>query len=258
MERIYIFIIRNDVWIYILSVLGLFWYTTELFRARGILRRAMFGLERETGTRMRNNAIFFIVLFLGIIGFVTYVNNSVAPELPPEMLRPPTPTPDIFVTPLSSPTPLGGPVEVAPTEEPLLAPTVTIPGQGPPPDGVEAGTPASVPTPGNTPTPFVACTLELNISSPRNGSAVTGEISFFGTAATPSFQYYTLEINGPQTNGQWASMLGRSVEQTVRDGFLGSVNLVQWEHGPYLIRLSAVDTNDSLTGQCVIQVTLSP
>ncbi|MCA9998520.1 MAG: hypothetical protein KDE56_22310, partial [Anaerolineales bacterium] len=62
MDAFYVFIIHNDVWIYILCALGLFWYGSELVRALGILRRAMFGLERETGTRLRNNALFFIAL----------------------------------------------------------------------------------------------------------------------------------------------------------------------------------------------------
>lgn len=263
LDRLYIFIVRNDVWIYILSVFGLIWYVTELWRARNILRRAMFGLERETGLRMRNNALFFIVLFLTVIGSVTYVNRSVAPTLPQEMLRPPTPTPDIFATPLVSPTPLTEMVEQAPATLALdLAPTVTLPGQAPVPGAEEAadGTPVvpvSTPTPETPPTPFVGCTVDLNISQPRNGAAVTSELDVFGTADTPNLQYFTLEINGPETEGVWASLLGRTIDQPVRDSFLGSASLSQWEPGPYLLRLTAVDAGDNTTGQCVIQVTLT-
>jgi hypothetical protein len=257
MEAIYVFVLRNDVWIYILCVLGLFWYASEFLRARHILRRAMFGLEWETGTRMRNTAFSAIFLLLTLIGAVYYVNTRVAPTLPPELLRPPTPTPNIFATPLTSPTPLGTP-EDRPLPFPTLAATITL---SSPSGNVPAGeTPANgdaVATPGGpTPTPFVDCTLVLNITEPRDGAVVSGSISFFGTADTENFQFYRLEANGPQTGGQWSSLLGRTVDQPVRDGFLGSVNLSQWSSGPYLIRLTAVDTANSETGYCVIQVTL--
>lgn len=167
MEPFIVFIIRNDVWILILCAMGLFWYITELFRARRLLRRAMFGLERETGTRMRNNALLFITIFASIVLLVYYVNTRVAPNLPPEVLNPvPATTPDIFLTPLSSPTPLGGPAEQQPTPTPPLAPTVTLPGSGPPQDD---GSP-DAPIPAVTPTPFVACTQDLNFTQPRDGA----------------------------------------------------------------------------------------
>ena len=47
------------------------------------------------------------------------------------------------------------------------------------------------------------------------------------------------------------------VNQPVREGFLGTANLSLWDPGPYLIRLTTIDIGDNITGQCVIQVTLS-
>ncbi|MCA9958986.1 MAG: hypothetical protein KC443_08130 [Anaerolineales bacterium] len=258
MEQIYVFIIHNDVWIYILCAFGLLWYLNELFRAQRVLSRAVFGLEKETGARLRNNALIFIVVLGSIIGFVYYVNYSVLPTLPESLFKPPTPTPDIFATPLSSPTPLNTPLP--PTIPPQLAPTVTLAGQGIPEDGtegdaVETAVP-DTPTPMVTPTPFVACRLDLNISEPLDGSAVSGAISFFGTANTDNFGYYRLEANGPQTNGQWSSLLGRNIDKQVIDSFLGNVDLSDWASGPYLVRLTAVDSDGNETGACVIQVTL--
>ena len=101
MDRIYLFLIHNDVWIYILSAFGLVWYVTELIRGQRALGRAMFNLERETATRMRNHALSFVLFFVAIVGIVYYVNRFVAPDLPEEVLSPMTPTPDIFATPLS-------------------------------------------------------------------------------------------------------------------------------------------------------------
>ncbi len=260
MDRIYLFLIRNDIWIYILSMLGLFWYATELIRANRSLRTAVFGLEKERGKRMRNNALFFILLFSVIIAIVFFVNSRIAPNLPAELLKPPTPTPNIFSTPLSSPTPLQSPDTTREIVTPALVATVTLSGS----DvnaGQELETELTEPTATATiyvpPTPFVDCTSDLNISDPRDGSAASGELSFTGTADTDNFQYYILETNGPQTNGQWASLLGRQVDQPVREGFLGSANLGSWQSGPYLIRLTTVDIGENITGQCVIQLTLT-
>jgi len=263
MERVYVFILRNDIWIYILSVLGIFWYGSQYLQARRSLQRAMFGLERERGTQTRNTAVFFLLFFTTLAAVVYYVNSTIAPTLPADLLKPPTPTPNIFATPLSSPTPLGT-AEIQPPEPtPALVPTITLASQpgglsGPPGSTPETtATPSGPPTPGGpTPTPFVDCTVDLNITEPANGSVVSGLISFSGTAATPNFGYYSIEANGPETAGSWASLLGRNIEQPVRDSFLGNVNLSTWSNGPYLLRLTAVDANDNPTGQCVIQVTL--
>jgi hypothetical protein len=117
--------------------------------------------------------------------------------------------------------------------------------------------PTVTPTEYVPPTPFVDCTADLNISEPRSGAAVAATITFAGTADTENFGAYILETNGPQTDGQWASLLGRQITQPVREGFLGNVNLSNWAPGPYLIRLTALDIEDNITGQCVIQVTLT-
>ncbi|MDX1413491.1 MAG: hypothetical protein R3293_04820 [Candidatus Promineifilaceae bacterium] len=257
MDRLVVFLVRNDVWIYIISVLGLFWYLTELWRANRLLRQAVFGLERERGERMRNSAIAFIALFFGLIIVVYYVNQRIAPNLPQELFSPPTPTPDILSTPLVAPSPL--PTSTEPINvTPDLAPTVTLAGGDVGDEGGEGELSAtSTPTAFVPPTPFIDCTADLNISEPRNGAAVTGDLSLFGTADTANFQYYLLETNGPQTNGQWASLLGRNIDQPVREGFLGNSNLSMWQSGPYLIRLTTVDIGNNITGQCVIQVTLS-
>jgi hypothetical protein len=259
MDQFYVFILRNDVWIYIVSALGLFWYINEFIRAQRLLRVAIFNLEREANTQIRNTALAVIFVLSGIIAGVYYVNSQVAPTLPPELLRAATPTPDIFRTPLASPTPL---LTRQPTPTPPLVPTITLasnPGE-PAPNPIEEAAPeeeaTAVGTPLPPPTPSIGCTTQLNITEPRNGSVVSGTILFNGTADFEDFGYYTLEANGPQTGGQWSSLLGRTVNQSVQNGFLGSVNLSQWESGPYLIRLSAANSAQNSIAQCVIQVTL--
>jgi hypothetical protein len=256
MEQFYIFILRNDVWIYIVCAFGLFWYLSEFFRARKSLRRAMFGLEHESGTRIRNNAALLILLFSSISLFVYYVNSEIIKHLPDELLFPPTATPDIFRTPLASPTPLSSQV---PSPTPPLVPTITLPGQANESSVLDANTPEAAtetPTPGATPTPFIACTFDFNIREPREGATVSGTITFIGTADIDNFGGYRLEANGPETEGQWASLLGRTIDQTVQDSIMGTANLNRWASGPYLIRLVVLNSQQSEIGICVTQITL--
>ncbi len=266
MNQLYVFILKNDVWIYIVAALGLLWYVNEYFRSRRILKQAMFGLERERGSRVRSNALLFIFILGSIISFVFYVNNQIAPTLPAELLRPATPTPNIFSTPLSSPTPLQTTV---PTPVPSLVPTITLVGNNiaqpaPANNEGEADTDTAVSddptteagTPLPPPTPEVACNVRLNITDPRDGAVVPSTVTFFGTVDVDEFNYFRLEANGPQTSGQWADLLGRNVNQRIIDGLLGSANLEQWETGPYLVRLTAVNNNGFDISQCIIQITL--
>ncbi len=267
LNDIYLFFIRNDIGIYIVCAFGLFWYGSQFFRARSALQRAVFGLERESGTRLRNSAAGFVFIFIAVIGVVFFVNSQIAPTLPPELLQPPTATPNIFSTRLASPTPLGTSIAPAPTATFPLVPTVTLPGNeiaeaqsnqivAEESEGETAVSSTTTPLP--IVTPAVDCTPNLNITAPRDGAVVSGLVTFNGIADTPNFQYYKLEANGPQTNGQWASLLGRNIEQPItEDSFLGQANLSEWGGGPYLIRLTAVDLADQDTNICVIQITLN-
>lgn len=264
MDRIYLFFIRNDVWIYIICAFGLFWYFTEFVRSQRQLRRAMFNLERETSTQVRNNALSFILLFGAIAGFTYYVNTFIAPDLPEELLVPATPTPDIFATPLTPPTPLGQTSEQeldGLPEGPPPAPTVTLPpelgGPVPEPETVTdtVGTEATV-VPEVVGTPFVGCQSDLQFTSPPDGSVVFSAVNFAGTADTGETHLYTIELNGPQTQGAWAPIFETPVAQPVLEGALGTADLSAWADGPYLARLRATDRAGNEIGSCVIQFTL--
>jgi hypothetical protein len=261
MERIYIFLIRNDVWIYILCALALIWYATEFWRSRQILRRAMFGLERERGERIQRRSLTVIVFALVVAGFVTYVNLQVSPSLPAELLKPPTPTPDLFLTPLSSPTPLGG--VSASTVTPIIAPTVTL-RTSPTADAALATEQATLDAEqtrvtGTTPTAPVilgGCDANVNISAPPDGAVAGGRITFFGTASAADFAEYLLEALGPQTDGRWVSLLSGDSTSPIFDGILGTVDLGGWSPGSYTIRLSVVDGAGEVSGQCAIQISI--
>jgi hypothetical protein len=225
----------------------------------------MFGLEKEQGRALRNTAITFVLVFSAVISFVYYVNAEIAPGIPVDLLKPATSTPDIFATPLTSPTPLGPPGRPQATATIPLVPTVTLSGDNGPVvvEEVIEGTvflttrPAPATAVPIIITPIIACNPLLNFSEPRDGGLVSGLINFIGTADTEDFQHYILEANGPETNGQWASLLGREVDQAINNSSLGRANLQNWASGPYLIRLTAVDINGNQSNICVIQVTLN-
>ncbi len=263
MDRVFIFLIRNDVWIYILCGLGLFWYGTDLLRALGQRRRAMFNLERERATQRRNHALTLVLLCASVAGAVAFVNVRIAPTLPAELLRSPTPTPDPLRQPLASPTPRLAAPPPAVTPTPPLVPTITLPG-GPvaPPPVQTPGTAQTVtpdtPEPGETPAPPVAipgnCPPSINFSLPLDGSTVSGLVTFTGNASAPGFAFYKIEINGPETGGQWASLLGRTVFQPTVNGVLGSADFAGWQPGSYAVRLVVVDDTSNEVGACTIQL----
>lgn len=252
MDRFYLFLIRNAVWIYILSAFGLVWYVTELIRAQAALQRAMFNLERETAQRMRNHALSFVLFFGAVVGGVYYVSTYVAPNLPEELVSPPTPTPDIFATPLASPTPLSTPVAEGVIGQPLvLAPTATLPGAAVPITN-------TLPVDGITQeaTPFEGCVPELRFDEPLDGFVVFQRIRFRGTANTGELHQYIIELNGPQTGANWAPISQEPLDQPIISGDLGEADLSQFAPGPYLVRLRALDIGGAQLGICQIQITL--
>lgn len=250
MNQVYVFLIRNDVWIYILAGIGLFWYFSQLIRARRSLRQAVYGLERERGQQNQRRALTFSLLLMGIIILVSYVNIAVAPTLPPELLKPPTPTPDIFITPLSSPTPIGTPESATP----LLAPTVTLAdGIGEPLNGGEA-TPEEATSEPTPPVLIGDCLPGVTITSPPSGAKVDGRFTIFGTAAGGDALEFDLDIWGESTEGRWLSILEERKPSPILDGILGSADLVGSQDGLYTIRLRVFNSDNEVIGQCAIQV----
>lgn len=259
MDRVYLFLIRNDVWLYIVSVLGAFWYLTEFVRAQRTLRRAMFNLEKETATSARNHALSFLLFFTVVIGSVYYVNRNIAPNLPAELLIPATPTPNVFATPLSPPTPLSTAEVGDSIFSPILAPTATLPSE----PGLDSSTVITGTQEGSdgpeveaSPTPFETCIPELNFSEPLNGSVAFQTVTFRGTANTGDLHQYIIELQGPETIGSWAPISQEPQAQPIINGDLGQANLSLYEPGPYFVRMKAFDATGRELGFCQILITL--
>lgn len=272
MNEIYVLLVRWDIPIYFISAVGIIVSLYQLYRARYILRRAMFTLERETGERIRNSASLSLLIFTAAVGAVIYVNLRVAPSLPPELLRAPSPTLDLFSTPLSSPTPLNPNQQDAtprPRTTPNLVPTVTLAGNVVVPEAPPALLPTSTPelTDGSGPEIITGggdgfipagggCNPAVSISQPRPNATILGTTEFYGTATNPNFGFYLLEIRGEATGNQWVNILGDNMITQVSNGLLGAVNVGTLPNDIYEVRLSVLDNTGQQTGQCVITLVI--
>lgn len=274
MDRVYIFLIRNDVWIYIICALGLLWYLNELIRSQSKARRAMFGLERETALRTRNKSLLVVIILSTIVAAVIYVNTEIRPALPPDLLRPPTPTASTGVASTIAPTTATerSPHGTASPTSPI-APTVTISAQTASPltgtlsttNALDIPSTSELQEPVSTqpmPSPTAesqpsACSPDAIITEPREDATILGLLNVFGSANTEDFGYYEIEIQGPQTNDRWASLVGRRIMQPVADGILaGNVNLSFWTAGVYEIRLTITNQEEQITHQCQVSIVL--
>ncbi len=262
MDFFYLFFIRNYGGIYFLCLLGLVWYGVRFFRARNILRSAVFGLERERGSDLQSSALAMLALVFIVAGITYYVNSFIAPTLPQELFLPPTLTPNPFNSVLASPTPIN--TQFDRTATPLPIPTVTLPGafaQPTPPtpnptqlaEGEITPETASPPLVTPSPNPF-DCPQNVTISSPTNGQSVAGIVTIYGTVGGENFLLYSLEVLGPNTNFGWVSLLTQQPFDAVQNNILGTSNFSGWSSGSYQIRLSALDTSSRLIGSCQVQV----
>lgn len=250
MDKLYVFLIHNDVWIYFVCALGILWYLAEFWRGQRDLRRARFNLERDRAGQVRLSAGIFLLVFAAIVGLVVYVNISIRPTLPAELLRAPTltpnPLPEIITTPTSTPV-----IGVGPSF--FLAPTVTLrPGSAPIPQSA-LGLNSAEPVPGVKPISD-GCTRNLSITQPPAGSTVFGGLSAFGSADGPDFSAYQLEMRGPHTDQIWTPLLVTPADQPISNGFLGNANLGTWSTGVYELRLTVYDSNNAPIGACTIQI----
>src|SRR5690606_20653104 len=162
---------------------------------------------------------------------------------------PPTPTPNVFATPFSRPSSQGTP-DADVTATLGVAPTVTLRGQSDP-SLFEDVTPDAAATAVPTLPPVTeACNAQVRITSPPAGVAVDGNVTFFGTATDEDFGRYDLQALGPQTEGEWASLLNNPSAEPVQDNILGSFNFANWLSGDYVVRILVTNTAGEEVGQC--------
>lgn len=252
LQRLFVFIVRNDVWMLLLLGVACAWYLLQIALRRRELRRSAFRLERERAVADRNSALLFLALCLALAGGIGYVNRSIRPTLDPALLYPPTPQPDQLATAVAeAAAPRLTPRPAIPTATPPLVPTATLRN----PAAVGDLLPTTPTAPPLVVEPFTeGCGPDILISAPTAGNTVAGGVSLFGRARGSDFGYYTIEINGPFTNALWVSLLDNVVQTPVENGFLGNADLTGWTNGVYQIRLTVLGTDEAEQGSCLIQV----
>jgi hypothetical protein len=101
-----------------------------------------------------------------------------------------------------------------------------------------------------------SCNTLANITSPPAGIIASGAVTFFGTATDANFGRYDLQALGPQTEGEWLSLLDTPVTEPVLDNILGRFNFANWLSGDYVIRVLVTNPAGDEVGQCGIQITV--
>jgi len=111
------------------------------------------------------------------------------------------------------------------------------------------------PTPapsGATPEPPEAegCLLEtVSITSPEPGDTVTGTVELTGSASSPAFRYYQIDVR-PEGVERYDFYLRRS--QPVEDGLLALLNTTLFGEGLHWVRVIVVEKDGITLAPCAI------
>ncbi len=95
----------------------------------------------------------------------------------------------------------------------------------------------------------------VTLTEPKSGERiVSGGYEIKGTAVLPALAFYTLEINGIQTQGAWLPVAVGNTE--VHDGVLGRFDTGTYAPGDYVLRLTVKDTTGNYPRPCEVLITI--
>jgi hypothetical protein len=229
MEEVLQFFRAYEIWIYVLLGLGGLIYFRKFVSAWQDLRGAVFGLERQSAQGRLNTAASMMVLLLILAASEFALVTYVAPAFP-EASPPMTPTLDLLATatPTLSTLPAGtAEAQFALTENETRTPPA--PGQG------------CIPG-------------QLLITSPTEGSEISGVVAITGTVNIPNFGFYKLEMKRPEESDWLTILAGNEVKI---DATLGFWNTSLLPPGIHQLGLVATDNQGQSLPPCVIQVVIS-
>jgi hypothetical protein len=225
MEQALQFFRKYEIWIYIIVGVLALWQIRKFVLAWGELRGAFFGLEREAAQSRVNSAATMVVLLILMAVAEFTVITFVVPTLPGANPLP-TATLDLLATP-----------------------TITLPAPTQNPNETQVATP----TPGELPA-AEGCTVgQINLSSPVNGSRISGSITVRGTADIPNFGFYTLQVAHPGDVIWLPIQVG---QQAVKNDELGTWDTSSLTLGEYMLKLVVTDNVGNVLTPCAIQLTV--
>jgi hypothetical protein len=221
---------------FVLAMLAL-WEIRKFAQAWEEVRTAAFSLEREIGQGKLNRAsILLMLVFISIMAEFVMV-SFIVPAVP------------------------GAFPLLTPTIDLLATPTITLPA-----GTFEAVISATAPASGTSvplnasasPQPTVqgvGCIAgKLTLTTPKDGSQVSGEVSLIGTVDMPNFAFYRYEIARPGETVWLTIQIGDNIKH---DEDLGKWNTSILAQGQYVLRLVATDNQAHTLGTCQIQVFVS-
>jgi hypothetical protein len=226
MEEALRFFRAYEIWIYLILGLGGLIYIRKFILAWQELREAAFGLERESAQTRLNQSASVLTLLVSLSITLFFLVSFVAPTMP------------------------GAIPLLTPTLDLLATPTSTLP-----PSATEIGGLPAVATPTLPVTPQVGsegCIPgQIIITSPQNGSEIQGTVVITGTASTPNFGFYKLEMKRADQNN-WLTILAGN--ETKVDATLGSWNTSLLSPGDHQLSLVITDNQGASLDPCIIQV----
>ena len=230
MEEALSFFRTYEMWMYVILLLAGIIYIRRFILAWEELRRAAFGLERESAQSHLNQSAGMLVLLFIMAVAIFVIVSFVAPAFPASIPLQ-TPTMDLLASPSAT-------LEEGTFPEPLETPTVDLPSLTATIEVVGEGC-----IPG-----------QIMLSDPVDGAQISGVIVILGTANVENFGFYKYEV----------ARLGETVWQTIQAGrdLVENGELGQWDTrtmapGDYMLRLVIVDNQGESLDPCVIRVNVN-
>jgi hypothetical protein len=227
MEEALRFFRTYEMWMYVILALAGLVYVRKFILAWEDLRRAAFGLERESAQSSLNQSAGMLVLLFVMAVAVFVLVSFVAPSFPAsnplltptmDLLASPTPTLAADGIDLERATPTLGDVS--------LTPTVEVIGEG------------CVPG-------------QIMLTEPVDGSEINGVIVVKGTASIQNFGFYKYELAQPGETTWLTIQAGREL---IQDGDLGQWDTRTLAPGDYMLRLVVTDNQGESLEPCAIRV----
>jgi hypothetical protein len=216
-----------EMWMYVILALAGLVYIRKFILAWEELRRAAFGLERESAQSHVNQSAGMMVLLFMMAVAVFVLVSFVAPAFPGSnpLL---TPTMDLLASATVT-------LMVDSTEEPATLPTTE--------SMAELATDV-VPGGGCIPGQIV-------LTEPSEGAEVSGVLIVRGTADIQNFGFYKYEIARPGETVWLTIQAGREIKQ---DGELGQWDTRTLAPGDYMLRLVVTDNQGESMEPCAVRV----
>lgn len=224
MEEAFGFFRAFEFWIYLFIGLAALFFIRKFILAWQELRNAAFGMERE-GAQARLNQSATGLVFLVTLAVAEFVLvYFIAPTIP-----------EANVLPTASFNPLATLT--------ITLPAITQVGEG---MALPEGTLQPV-----SPLPAGCIPGQLQIIFPAEGQEVSGVVEVNGTADSPNFGFYKMEIKRPE-DMVWLTL--QAGNQIVREAKLGDWDTRQLTPGEYDLSLVIVDNQAQPSAPCQIRV----